>query len=135
MKVNGEYLTYADNGNRDVGLYVDKNEIVAGRYFEIEILSLGRSGIIALGLVPDDYPANNQPGWKENSIGYHGDDGRLYHERGTETQFGPTWHVGDKIGLQTYMFLTCRLEQGQLTMSIFAYILQLGCNLLERRSK
>ncbi|XP_060579029.1 SPRY domain-containing protein 3-like [Ruditapes philippinarum] len=76
MKVDGEYLTYVDNRHRDVGLYVDKKAIVMARYFEIEILSLGRSGTIALGLVPDDYPANNQPGWGKNSIGYHADDGR-----------------------------------------------------------
>jgi hypothetical protein len=37
-----------DNGDGDVGLYVDKNEMVIGKYFEIEILSLGQRGTIGM---------------------------------------------------------------------------------------
>jgi hypothetical protein len=37
-----------DNGNGDVGLYVDKNVMVEGTYFEIEISSLGRRGTIGI---------------------------------------------------------------------------------------
>ena len=29
------------------------------------------------------------PGWNRDSIGYHADDGKLYHERGMGVNFGP----------------------------------------------
>jgi hypothetical protein len=37
-----------DNGDGHVGQYVDKNEMVDGKFFEIEILSLGRRGTIGM---------------------------------------------------------------------------------------
>ncbi|XP_045183234.2 SPRY domain-containing protein 3-like isoform X2 [Mercenaria mercenaria] len=69
-----------------------------GQYFEVEILSLGQRGTIAIGVVPRDYPENHQPGWGEYSIGYHADDGLLYNETGTGKKFGPKCNVGDRIG-------------------------------------
>jgi len=58
------------------------------RYFEIEILSPGQHGFISCGAVVLGKPAINlrnsgsQPGWGAwgacQSVGYHGDDGRLY---------------------------------------------------------
>ncbi|XP_060603325.1 uncharacterized protein LOC132756307 [Ruditapes philippinarum] len=102
IKVEGQYLSYVDNGDGDVGMYVDKNAMVDGKYFEIEILSLGRRGTIAIGLVPSNYPDNMQPGWGQKSIGYHADDGNLYHEFGQGKRFGPKCLVGDKIGC--YLF-------------------------------
>ncbi|XP_060569283.1 SPRY domain-containing protein 3-like [Ruditapes philippinarum] len=97
IKVEGEYLSYVDNGDGFVGLYVDNNVMVIGKYFEIEILSLGQRGTIAIGLVPSNYPENMQPGWEQNSIGYHADNGYFY-KLGQGTKFGPKCLVGDKIG-------------------------------------
>jgi hypothetical protein len=43
---NAYNCSYVDNGDGYVGLYVDMNVMVIGKYFEIEILSLGRRGTI-----------------------------------------------------------------------------------------
>ena len=40
-----------------------------------EIIDEGVKDTIAVGLVPDDYPEDRQPGWDDRSIGYHADDG------------------------------------------------------------
>ncbi|CAG8724268.1 4383_t:CDS:2, partial [Racocetra fulgida] len=53
----------------EVGLY----------YFEITVLNSGER-------------------WVHGTIGYHGDNGRLYHERGTGEFFGPCYNVGDTVG-------------------------------------
>ncbi|XP_053388268.1 uncharacterized protein LOC123541733 [Mercenaria mercenaria] len=98
IAVDGEYLSYADSGNGDVGLFVDKERVFDGRYFEVEILSLGQRGTIAIGVVPSGYPENHQPGWGEYSVGYHADDGMLYDESGSGKKFGPKCNVGDRIG-------------------------------------
>ena len=44
-----------------------------------------------------DYPMDCMPGWKQNSCGYHADDGKLFHE-GRDTVFGPTCTDGDRMG-------------------------------------
>ncbi|XP_053388031.1 uncharacterized protein LOC123541731 [Mercenaria mercenaria] len=100
IAVDGEYLSYADNGSGDVGLFVDKgyDKGYDVQYFEVEILSLGQRGTIAIGVVPCIYPENHQPGWGEGSIGYHADDGLLYNGTGTGKTFGPKCNVGDRIG-------------------------------------
>ncbi|XP_053387999.1 uncharacterized protein LOC123543954 [Mercenaria mercenaria] len=97
IAVDGEYLSYTDNGSGGVGLYVDKHYVDYGRYFEVEILNMGQRGTIAIGLVPANYPENHQPGWGKDSIGYHA-DGLLYDGIGTGKKFGPKCNVGDRIG-------------------------------------
>jgi len=37
------------------------------------------------------------PGWKKGSWAYHGDDGKLYMERGQGVQYGDTYGTGDVI--------------------------------------
>ena len=44
-------------------------------YVFVEVVCRGENGAIALGLVHDNYARENQPGWYEGTIGYHGDDG------------------------------------------------------------
>jgi len=40
-----------------------------------EIVSAGEKCAIGIGLVPENYPQGQQPGWRRGSIGYHADDG------------------------------------------------------------
>jgi len=40
------------------------------------------------------------PGWNKGSWGYHGDDGKLYLEKGQGVRFGDTYGVGDVIGCE-----------------------------------
>lgn len=35
------------------------------------------------------------PGWNRDSIGYHADDGKLFHEKGYGANFGPTCTEGN----------------------------------------
>ncbi|KAI6655275.1 SPRY domain-containing protein 3-like [Oopsacas minuta] len=68
-------------------------------YFEIEVLNTGRAGTITIGLCDLNYNLTRQPGWDGKSIGYHGDDGKLFCEQG----FGKAWkgtpfQEGDIIG-------------------------------------
>jgi Ran-binding protein 9/10 len=39
-----------------------------------------------------------QPGWRTGSWGYHGDDGRLFHDSTWGRPFGPTFTTDDVIG-------------------------------------
>ncbi|CCI39393.1 unnamed protein product [Albugo candida] len=41
---------------------------------------------------------DKQPGWDIHSYGYHGDDGRYYHNSGRGVTFGPRFNVGDTVG-------------------------------------
>lgn len=63
--------------------------------FSVKILNSGQEGCIAIGLVPDDYPPDNQPGWQKRSIGYHADDGGIFIEAGFHKRTAKEASVGD----------------------------------------
>ena len=67
-------------------------------YFEYEIVSRGLKCAIGLGVGDQAYPLDRMPGWNRNGIGYHADDGRLFHQDGYGKQFGPTCTEGDCMG-------------------------------------
>ena len=67
-------------------------------YFEVKILRTVRAGEIAIGAGRKDYPLHRMPGWNRGSIGYHADDGGLFHESGFPLLHGPTCTVGDRMG-------------------------------------
>ena len=67
-------------------------------YFELKITDTVDDGEIGIGLGHKKYPLSNMPGWGNRSIGYHADDGGLYHERGFARLHGPTCSVGDTMG-------------------------------------
>ena len=49
------------------------------------------------------------PGWEKHSIGYHGDDGKLFYEDGAGFEYGPKFGTGDVVGCgidQKYCFFT-----------------------------
>ena len=55
---------------------------------------------VAIGLSTGGFRLSQyQPGWTEDSIGYHSDDGRLFFASGTDgTNFGPNYGNGDVVG-------------------------------------
>ncbi|KAL7747857.1 hypothetical protein RI367_006792 [Sorochytrium milnesiophthora] len=67
-------------------------------YFEIDIISKGRDGYIAVGFSAHGVPLNRLPGWEPNSWGYHGDDGNSFGCNGQGKPYGPTFTTGDTIG-------------------------------------
>ena len=97
---NGLRLLYRAAYGYDPGscMYLTHRISHKFNYFEIEILEWGREGRIGLGLARKDYPLGNMPGWRAGSIGYHADDGYLFHENGHGNQFGPVCEVGDRMG-------------------------------------
>ncbi|KAI9206925.1 uncharacterized protein BJ171DRAFT_495170 [Polychytrium aggregatum] len=69
-------------------------------YYEVEIISHGRAGIISIGVSYKDNSQLTKPvGYESNAWGYHGDDGKLFsgqHPQGKP--FGPTFTTGDVVG-------------------------------------
>ena len=98
---DGCTLEYAGDGldKQDVGI-AQANFCLdrTNHYFEMEILSCGREGWLAIGLAKTTYPLHRHPGWNKGSIGYHADNGHLYKEKGHGEVFGPTCTEGDRMG-------------------------------------
>ena len=67
-------------------------------YFEYVILDKGRKCALGIGVGDQNYPNNKMPGWQRNGIGYHADDGRLFHQNGSGRQYGPLCTTGDRMG-------------------------------------
>nr|XP_015199721.1 PREDICTED: SPRY domain-containing protein 3 isoform X2 [Lepisosteus oculatus] len=70
---------------------------------EVTIMDTGVRGTIAVGLVPQYYKLDHQPGWLPHSIAYHADDGKLYNGNTVGQQFGPKCNRGDRIGCGIYL--------------------------------
>lgn len=43
---------------------------------QVTIIDTGVRGMIAVGLVPQHYKLDHQPGWLPQSVAYHADDGK-----------------------------------------------------------
>ena len=71
-------------------------------YFEIKIISKCFSRDcpeVGIGVGPSTYNLTWLPGWGEASVGYHSDDGRVYHSHLlSQRSLGPTCTVGDVMG-------------------------------------
>jgi hypothetical protein len=77
-------------------------------YWEIEIVSKGRDGYIAIGFMERSASLNRLPGmhgvffilgWDNHSYGYHGNDGKWFHASSTiAVGYGPLFTTGDVIG-------------------------------------
>ena len=94
-----EYSTATPEEQQDVGIAQAKFPLShTNHYFEIQILSSGSKGAIAIGLAKATYPLHRHPGWNPGAIGYHADDGCVFVERGKGEQFGPTCSDGDTMG-------------------------------------
>ncbi|CAK8673078.1 unnamed protein product [Clavelina lepadiformis] len=67
-------------------------------HFEVKVLDSGKAGRISIGLVPYNYPLDQEPGHQATSIGYHGHDGKLYYSSKRHVGCGPCYRTGDRIG-------------------------------------
>ncbi|XP_062894055.1 SPRY domain-containing protein 3 isoform X2 [Mobula hypostoma] len=96
--VDGDILSYHGNSD-EVGCYVAPHPLTReSNYFEVCIVDTGVRGTIAVGLVPQYYKLDHQPGWLPHSVAYHADDGKLFNGNGMGQQFGPKCFTGDRIG-------------------------------------
>ncbi|XP_066564600.1 SPRY domain-containing protein 3 [Amia ocellicauda] len=101
--VDGDTLSYQGNSD-EVGCYVAPRPLSKGNvYFEVTIIDTGVRGTIAVGLVPQYYKLDHQPGWLPHSVAYHADDGKLYNGNTVGQQFGPKCNRGDRIGCGIYL--------------------------------
>ena len=103
VQVKGNIAGYHLSGgnSKEVGLCqvsqcLDKN---SNSSFEVEILDRGEQCCISVGVASTNYPAVSHPGWKENSVAYHGDDGNLFSNNHHGVSFGPPWKECDVIGV------------------------------------
>ena len=94
VEYGGDGLDRQDVGIAQANFRVD----CTNHYFEMEILSAGKEGWLALGLAKATYPLHRHPGWNKGSVGYHADNGHLYKEKGHGEPFGPTCTEGDVMG-------------------------------------
>ncbi|KAJ8369993.1 hypothetical protein SKAU_G00100210 [Synaphobranchus kaupii] len=113
MLKEGDTLSYQGNSD-EVGCYVAPRPLSKGNcYFEVTIMDTGVRGTIAVGLVPQRYKLDHQPGWLPHSIAYHADDGKLYNGNTVGQQFGPKCNRGDRIGCGVFLE---RMEAGLVTV-------------------
>lgn len=67
-------------------------------YFEMKVIDEGDKGLMEIGLTNKFSKLNRMPGWGTNSIGYHGDNGKIYNGRKIGSEYGPSFGVGDIVG-------------------------------------
>ena len=69
-------------------------------YFEFTVNEQGETGEIGIGLTRNAPETRNggMPGWDDGTIGYHGDDGGIYHNSGRKETDCETFGSGDTVG-------------------------------------
>lgn len=112
MRRDGDVIRYQGNSD-EVGCFVAARPLSKrNRYFEVTIVDTGVRGMISVGLVPQSYKLDHQPGWLPNSVAFHADDGKLYNGNTVGQQFGPKCCRGDRIGCG----ISTDCEDGQVTV-------------------
>ena len=92
-------ITNNTNDGYSVGGIIMKREMKKKwNYFEVELTAADEDGAIGIGIGHEKYQLYNMPGWEADSIGYHSDDGGLFHEAGFPSLHGPTCTIGDRMG-------------------------------------
>ena len=92
-----------------VGTEIEANLVRATRpidkdsssfYFELKVVNSGEEGAIAIGLTQANVNTRSGyfPGWKNLGIGYHGDDGGIFHESSKAIERGEPYATGDVVG-------------------------------------
>ncbi|XP_053385006.1 SPRY domain-containing protein 3-like [Mercenaria mercenaria] len=102
----GEYLSFKDIRQGDIGLYVGKRAIKTGTYFEVEVINSDDRGNIAIGFVPKGNSLKEQPGDGLFSVGYHAKDGCIHDQSTTRERISPPSKAGDVIGVGVSSYLS-----------------------------
>jgi len=95
IEYTGQAKGFSDIGVAQVSQPLQLNSLT---FFEVEVISSVKC-VMGVGVASPDYPLNRQPGWCKNSVAYHGDDGKLFHEDGMGISMGPHWKQHDVIGV------------------------------------
>jgi hypothetical protein len=103
-RVNRSFIRFAGRtivftGTDQIGVVqAEKPLTLNNPYFEVQVLDKGRDCAIAVGVANRDYPLDQMPGWRNGSIAYHMDDGKLFFQRGQGARFGDKCGQGDVVG-------------------------------------
>ncbi|KAF1985679.1 SPRY-domain-containing protein [Aulographum hederae CBS 113979] len=73
---------------RQVGLY----------YYEVEVVSKAKEGMVGIGFIGQKVALNRLPGWEPDSWGYHGDDGCVFQQSASGKTYGAKFSNLDVIG-------------------------------------
>ncbi|KAF2095278.1 hypothetical protein NA57DRAFT_45255 [Rhizodiscina lignyota] len=71
------------------------------------------SRVVCIGLSEGGADLAQLPGWRDDSVAYHGDDGRLYSNDNQGDDYGPCFATGDTIGCGRYGELGYFTKNGQ----------------------
>ncbi|KAJ3295391.1 hypothetical protein HDU79_009224 [Rhizoclosmatium sp. JEL0117] len=64
--------------------------------FGFKVIDTGRGEAISFGLCPANYSSNDHLGWRQGSVGYHSDDGKVFYNSNS-FDVGYVWKRGDEI--------------------------------------
>lgn len=67
-------------------------------YFEVEIKTKSKDGVIAIGFSGQRASLERLPGWESETWAYHSDDGKSYYGESNHKPYGPAFGVDDVIG-------------------------------------
>lgn len=76
-------------------------------YFEVNIISKGKEGMIGVGFSGANASLEKLPGWEPDSWAYHGDDGRSFCCQLQGKPYGPTFSSGDVVGCGVNFMTGC----------------------------
>eukprot|EP01083_Nonionella_stella_P073251 197927_1 len=99
-KLTAKY-TALGNHQLDFGSVRSDNPIPPGLflfYYEVTVLSSGKSGCITIGLAPEPFPLVQQVGSSTSSYGYHGANGNKLYNSSRGSHYAEKFTTGDIIG-------------------------------------
>ncbi|KAI8784010.1 SPRY domain-containing protein 3-like [Biomphalaria glabrata] len=104
IKIEDDVLSYNSESDDLPGVYIAGHSIdYYSNYFEIEVLDVGETSSIYIGLVSDVACLSSPPGVEANSVGYMAENGRFFinYGRGNSdtSQYGPVCGMGDRMGV------------------------------------
>ena len=97
---NGTILTHMGGSGSQEDISLVQGNMPISRLFncfQIEILQM--NGSVAIGLAIGKYNFLSFPGWESNSIAYHADDGKMFHEAGYGADYGECCKAGDVMSV------------------------------------
>ena len=97
IKFHGRAIMFT--GTTQIGVVQAGRQLTReNSYFEVQVLDKGKECAIAVGVAHREYPLDQMPGWRQGSIAYHMDDGKLFFQRGQGSRFGEKCGDGDVVG-------------------------------------
>ena len=76
-------------------------------YYEVNIISKGKDGMIGVGFSGASASLEKLPGWEPDSWAYHGDDGKSFCCQSQGKNYGPIFTSGDVVGCGVNFMTGC----------------------------